>query len=424
MEKKEFVKLILNDEYIEWLDSFVNQYGEFDDCYFAHNSRGVLKEKDIVFIDCLSTLFDEINKYGFKNGITFKNTFCYVLKYNEKLYEIFDNGDCYCCKIGSENTETPVIDYNQFKKMYQKNMQVNFELLKERVVDSLNNTDLDFIRNELSKLNEPTLFSGVGGSSVVSEFGAKVINTKNGIVSVNSEPRDFLYRNNGAFKNVVACSYSGNNYGVELSFLKGLRKYLLSNNSFDDNDVTYLKYNTTIDKEKSFISLGATLIPVSILMSYYLNRQNSLMLDCIEEVPFNFDLEDDVYEIFSGYDTSTASKYLESTMVESGIGIPIVHDKYSYCHGRSTLCVNYNGIAIYYNRNIEFDRMMLEELKQYYSRIITIDLKFNDQILDDYQMLIQSMYLTKYIAEKKSKDLSKVEYSPIVKKLYKYNGYI
>ena len=424
MEKKEFIKLILNDEYIDWLDSFVNQYGEIDDCYFAHNGRGFLKEKDIVFIDCLSKLFDEINKYGFKNGITFKNTFCYMLKYNEKLYEIFDNGDCYCCKIGSENTEIPLIDYNQFKKMYQKNMQVNFKLLKERVVDSLNNTDLDFIRNELSKLNEPTLFSGVGGSSVVSEFGAKVINTKNGIVSVNSEPRDFLYRNNGAFKNVVACSYSGNNYGVELSFLKGLRKYLLSNNSFNDSDVTYLKYGTIIDKEKSFISLGATLIPVSILMSYYLNRQNSLMLDCIEEVPFNFDLENDVYEIFSGYDTSTASKYLESTMVESGIGIPIVHDKYSYCHGRSTLVVNYNGTAIYYNRNTEFDRMMLEELKKYYSRIIVIDSKFKDQILDDYQMLIQSMYLTKYIAEKKSKDLSKVEYSPIVKKMYKYNGQI
>ena len=59
-----------------------------------------------------------------------------------------------------------------------------------------------------------------------------------------------------------------------------------------------------------------------------------------------------------------------------------------------------------------------------YSRIVTIDSKFEDQILDDYQMLIQSMYLTKYIAEKKSKDLSKVEYSPIVKKLYKYNGHI
>ena len=306
----------------------------------------------------------------------------------------------------------------------EKNMKVNFEFLKERVIDSLNNTDLDFIRNELSKLDGPTLFSGVGGSSVVSEFGAKVINAKNGIVSVNSEPRDFLYRNNDAFRNVVACSYSGNNYGVELSFLKGLRKYLLSNNSFDDKDVTYLKYGTTIDKERSFISLGATLIPVSILMDYYLSGQNGLLLDCIEELPFDFDLESDVYEIFSGYDTSTASKYLESTMVESGIGIPVVHDKYSYCHGRSTLGINYNVTAIYYTRNTEFDRMMLEELKNYYSRIITIDSKFKDQILDDYQMLIQSMYLTKHIAEKKAKDLSKVEYSPIVKKLYKYNGQI
>lgn len=306
----------------------------------------------------------------------------------------------------------------------EKNMKVNFDCLKERVVDSLDNTDLEYIRNELSKLSEPTLFSGVGGSSVVSEFGSKVINTKNGIVSINSEPRDFLYRKNRAFRNVVACSYSGNNYGVELSFLKDLRKYLLSNNSFDDGNVTYLKYSTTIDKERSFISLGATLIPVSVLMNYYLDGKNSLMLDCIKELPFNFDLENNIYEIFSGYDTSVSSKYLESTMVESGIGIPIVHDKYSYCHGRSTLGINYNGIAIYYNRNTEFDRMMLEELKQYYSGIVTIDSKFEDQILDDYQMLIQSMYLTKYIAEKKMKDLSKVEYSPIVKKLYKYNGQI
>ena len=306
----------------------------------------------------------------------------------------------------------------------EKNMKTNFDFLKERVVDSLDNTDLDFIRNELSRLSKPTLFSGVGGSSVVSEFGAKVINAKNGIISVNSEPRDFLYRNNDAFTNVVACSYSGNNYGVELTFLKGLRKYLLSSNSFDDNDVTYLKYNTTIDKERSFISLGATLIPISILMNYYLNGQNSLMLDCIEETQFNYDLKSDVYEIFSGYDTSTASKYLESTMVESGIGIPIVHDKYSYCHGRSTFGINYSGNIIYFNRNTEFDKMMLEELKQYYSRIITINSKFEDQILDDYQMLIQCMYLTKHIAEKKSKDLSKVDYSPIVKKLYKYKGQI
>ena len=105
----------------------------------------------------------------------------------------------------------------------EKNMKENFENLERRVYDSLSNTDLERINHELSKIDGPTLVSGVGGSSVVSEYGAKVINAKNGIVSVNSEPRDFLYWNNCAFRNIIACSYGGNNYGVELSFLKNLR---------------------------------------------------------------------------------------------------------------------------------------------------------------------------------------------------------
>lgn len=424
MENKEFIMYILSDKYITWLSNFIEKYNEFDDCYFVHYGKEYLSRKDKKFIYNLKYLFKELNKYSIKTGIINKNTSCYMLRYNEKLYKIYDNSECYCCCIGKINNTIPIIDYKQFKKYYQKNMQNNFEFLKDRIVDSLSYTDLDYINNELSKLNEPTLFSGVGGSNVVSEFGSKVINIKNNIVSINSEPRNFLYQNNIPFKNVIACSYSGNNYGIELSFRNSLKKYLLSNNSFNDDNVTYLKYNTNIPKENSFISLGATLIPVSILLSYYLNKDNNLILDCIEELPFNFNPTSNIYEIFSGYDTSTASKYLESTMVESGIGIPVVHDKYSYCHGRSTLGYNYNATAIYYNRNTEFDKMMLEELKKYYNLIITIDSKFKDQILDDYQMLIQSMYLSKYIAEKDLIDLSKINYSPIVKKIYKYNKQI
>ena len=121
----------------------------------------------------------------------------------------------------------------------EKNMKVNFDYLKERVIDSLEHTDLEYIRYQLSIIKEPTIFSGVGGSSVVSEFGSKIINKTNEVISLNSEPRDFIYRNNNPFKNVISCSYSGNNYGVELSFLNNLKKYLLSNNSFEDGKVTY-----------------------------------------------------------------------------------------------------------------------------------------------------------------------------------------
>ena len=305
----------------------------------------------------------------------------------------------------------------------EKNMKINFEYLKRRVEDALDRTDLEFIRSELLKIKDASIVSGVGGSSVVSEFGSKVLNQKNGIISINCEPRDFLYQGVSGFKNVISCSYSGNNYGVDLSFDNDLRKYLLSNNPSTSEDVVNLQYQTTIDKERSFISLGATLIPVSILMDYYLEGEDDKLLDLILEKDFSFE-PSHIYEIFSGYDTRTTAKYLESTLVESGIGIPIVHDKYSYCHGRSTLSNVQQSNAIYFNRGTEFDKMMVEELKQYYQEVIVIESKSTDQVIDDFQMLVQAMYLTKYLAEKQSKDLSKVEYSPVNKKLYKYSGQI
>lgn len=298
----------------------------------------------------------------------------------------------------------------------EKNMKVNFEYLKGRIVDAFDNTDTEYINYELSKLDKPTLVSGVGGSSVVSDFGTKVLSVKNSIITRNTEPRDMIYMNSSVYSNIVACSYGGSNYGVELSFNNELKKYLLSRNRNDG--VVNLQYNTTIDNERSFISLGATLIPVSILINYYMNGDMSF-LDDIEEKKFMFDTECDIYEIFSGYDTSTTSKYLESTMVESGIGVPIVHDKYSYCHGRSTMSINNNSIAIFLNRNTELDRLLLSEISTYYKSVIVIDGKYKDMVLDDYQMLVQAMYLTKFIAESKSKDLSKVEYSPLCKTLYK-----
>ena len=71
----------------------------------------------------------------------------------------------------------------------EKNMQVNFDYLAKRVIDSLSMTDLERIRFELSKIDNPTLVSGVGGSSVVSEFTSKVLGLTNGIITKNNFQR-------------------------------------------------------------------------------------------------------------------------------------------------------------------------------------------------------------------------------------------
>ena len=299
-----------------------------------------------------------------------------------------------------------------------KNMKENFEKLNSRIKYSLENSDLERINYELNKISTPTLVSGVGGSSVVSEYTSKILSNKNNIITKNIEPRDILYINEKLYNNIISCSYSGNNYGVEISFLNNLKHYLLSYNKNDDNDIINLNYNID-EKEKSFISLSSTLIPCGILLNYYIDNKD-LIIENTKEYDFNFDTNCDAYEIFTGIESSTISKYLESTMIESGIGVPIIHDKYSYCHGRSTISTTMNNNAIYIKYDNELDKLLLEELPKYYKNVIVLD--SNNNPLDEYILLVKSMYLTKYIAENKNKDLSNVEYNPITKKLYKYRG--
>ena len=293
-------------------------------------------------------------------------------------------------------------------------MNENFLKLKERVRDSLNDSDTEFINYELSKLEGPLLVSGVGGSSVVAYYVAKVLAKKNRIITKSIEPRDINYLNLELYKSIIVCSYSGNNHGVTIALNNNLNHYLLSNGKKDN--VVNLNYVCN-DKENSFISLASTLIPCSILLNYYLNNQKDIIYDCFKEYFFDFDISCDAYEIFTGIDTEVASRFIETTMVESGIGIPIIHDKYAYCHGRSTISKYKDNIAIFLNSGMELDNLLIQELPKYYKNVIVLD---KEDL--EYKLLIKCMYLCRYIAMKQKVDLSKVDYSPIVKKLYYFKG--
>ncbi len=298
-------------------------------------------------------------------------------------------------------------------------MEENFKMLKERVQDSLSQTNLEETRKILSAINSPTIVTGTGGSKVVSVFTSKVLAAKNGIIAISKEPRDLLYEPHNQYRNVLSCSYSGTNYGVQTSFNNELKKYLLSSTKVEG--VTNITYETTLPKEKSFISLAATLIPMSIALDYYLDGKNGIIEEMFVETPPNIE-HNHVFEIMSGSDTETAHTYLESTLTESSVSIPLVHDKYSYCHGRSTTSYHNNHSLIYFDKDKELDKIMLEELKEYYKKITILKTRYQDPIIDDYYLTIQSMLLTRMLAEQTSTDLSKIDYSPVVKKLYKYNG--
>lgn len=299
------------------------------------------------------------------------------------------------------------------------NMNEIFMKLSDNVLDSLEKTDLIKIKDILSSITGPTLVSGVGGSSVVSLFLAKILNVKNHIICESVTARDLYYRSLKCFQNIISCSYSGNNHGVAISFHNHLCHYLLSKK--EKEGVINIPY-VVMSAEESFISLSSTLIPMSILLAYYLDNDINVIKDILNS-SYRFDFADsDIYEVLSGYETSTASKFIESTLTESGIGIPVIHDKYDFCHGRSTLSHHYKSNLILFNTNSELDELYNNIVEKYYNSVIRINRKYSDDIVNDYYFTYLSMCLCRQIANAKKKDLSIVDYSPLVKKLYYFKG--
>lgn len=302
-------------------------------------------------------------------------------------------------------------------------MEENFKLLFDRIIDTLETTDLIKIKKQLENIKGNTIFVGSGGSKVVATFASKVLNGLN----VKSS-RDLNYMDLNNIDNIMIFSYSGIGYTIE-NLLKNNKKiYLFTNGNKGYENVENIKYNSSLKREHSFISLASTLMPMTILYNYYKNLEINhlkLILNDMFEKAKNINIEsNNVYEILTGYDTLTASTYLESTMVESGIAVPIVHDKYDYCHGRTTTSYKSHNGLIYYENTKELDKLLLENLSKYYTEIIKIEKYYSDDFVidNDYYATIKSMYLTKKLAENKQIDLSKIEYSPLVKKLYYFKG--
>lgn len=310
----------------------------------------------------------------------------------------------------------------------EKTMQENFDLLKNRVIDTNKVSDLEEIKQKIKSIKGNTICVGAGGSNVVANYASKVISKLNGNLVLCMLPRDLEHINLSNFDNVLIASYSGKGKAVDLALNNKLNKYLLSNNDIKYDGVTNITYGSTIEKENSFISLAATLMPMSILLKTYMGLRKPHYISIIEEMfdKINVNIKwNNIYEIIGGIENSTTIKYLESTMAESGIAVPIVHDKYDFCHGRSTLSYKNNSGLIYLNnRNKELDKLILSEAKKYYTEVVNLNGYYPnpDELTDEFYMTLQAMYLTKKLAENKEEDLSRVDHSPLVYKLYHFKG--
>lgn len=339
------------------------------------------------------------------------------------------------------------------KHSHTEPTELNFSKLEERIMQVNDSylgkyNDIREMLYELTIDNNPTLIMATGGSKVIAYYLQLIIERLglNGIICEVIEPRDYFYKvNRNMFSNLIVISASGNTNGISEALLdfKG-NKYLITENKKESNYQVVSWGNELYDKEKSFISLATSLGPISLLLdsttslnlelgSNEIKRINNKIKELLtrsrEKIDtLNTNFKDiSLIQIMSGYETKTSASVLESNLTEVGLAAPVIHDKGSYCHGRSNLLFQYpNSRIIYLSHGLkELDSLLIDSINSEYSNISVFDTNdLSDNIFwKEYYLILQMYFLSKKIAEDKNIDLTQPEYNPtLVKRLYKFKG--
>ena len=315
------------------------------------------------------------------------------------------------------------------KHIHTEPTKVNFSRLEERIM-AINDPFLGKFNTiqkmlfELTIQNKPTLIMATGGSKVIAYY-LQLIIERNKMIGEVIEPRDYFYKaNRGSFSNLVAISASGSTNGIKeaLEDFNG-KKYLICENSKDTSNYEVIAWqNERYEKEKSFISLATSLGPITLLLdgavslnleinSNEIKRINDKIKELLMRSENNIarlqlDFKDTtLIQIMSGYETKTSSSVLESNLVEVGLASPVIHDKGSFCHGRSNLLFRYpNSHIIYLTHELkELDFLLMNTINEEYSNLTVLNTAdLNENIFwKEYYLTLQMYFLSKKIADDK-----------------------
>ena len=356
------------------------------------------------------------------------------------------------------------------KRTHTETTEINFSKLEERLLqvnDPKIFTNFEFSRQAGYLFrNVPTLIVATGGSKAAAYYLKMFLESREILCDV-IEPRDYFYKKNiNQFKNLIVLSSSGKSNGL-LEILKSFpgSSYLITSEYvrqeedytptagyFKDEsaplfDILYWSNDKYKEREKSFISIIPTLAPMLMLLELSILKEtkkselssedlikiNDKLKQLLEKSKehiynLNFNFKDtNLIQILSGYDTTCSSSILESNMIETGTSSVVVHDKGSYCHGRSNLLFqNPESPIIYLAHQMKgLDNELLPILTQAYPNIFLFHTLDEDASIfwKEYYLSLQMYFLSKKIADDKGIDLTMPDYNPqVVKKIYKYKG--
>ncbi len=323
-------------------------------------------------------------------------------------------------------------------------MEYNYNKIFERVSEAHEFNKYDMFKERFDKLSGNILVVGTGGSYVVTQYIKEILSDDQDKFVVCMKPRDALFENVKKYDHVIIITYSGKTPELIKVFnkykkYKNIKEILVITRAKESDIIgkwnprgcdKIISYYSTLPREKSFISISATIIPISYMFRYknkysydifitefnriikkYSNENNFLNLTNIEEN----------IHIVSSKETVCSAVLLESIFIESGIANVVIHEKKDLSHGRVTIFdKEFKQTVIYLCNNVvRYDNVLIEYLK-HYKNIKMIML--NERITDKFEMLIEVFYFCKHVANINNIDLSKIKYFPDVRKIYSYNS--
>ena len=101
-----------------------------------------------------------------------------------------------------------------------------------------------------------------------------------------------------------------------------------------------------------------------------------------------------------------------------------MHKLNSYWHGRHTFNRNHDkkAILIGYNGS-DLENVLIENFKYQMKEYIVLKSEFEDDIINDFYLTIQAVYLLRNIALSMNIDLSEIKYDKIAaKRLFNFKG--
>lgn len=349
------------------------------------------------------------------------------------------DGGCHVCGSTAKLTKG--------SKPRRQRIETNTNHLLDRILRSLESGASKQVKEILDNIEGMIYMVGTGGSFVSACYAAKIVNSfQKSSNAVACHPRDIVINRLGKVNAVFLFSYSGSTKDIlniyNLCKANKIPVYLVTKKRGSDlsdlNSNAIISYsNSNSDaKERGFLSIAGTLIPMCIFAeAYYDCSKNSFkefLKKCFssrcEEFSKDVGIEKGIFvgvtvDVFYGADTDCAALDVESKFIESGVGRIVLHEKKDFSHGRFNILEKMPPDFIIYFENQQGHYS--KKLKEYLERrnIPTVYLK--TQYLDlwgQLDLMIATQYFLKAISKHINYDMSKPDYPKDAMALYRYSG--